>query len=101
MPGAKPGAAVGKVAYCLRRSPDLSEAVMSKLIAKHLGRAFVIELELGIGAYLIVYEGLNLEGRSVADHLLDSVEMAKDDALELYGVPIESWAKMQSSSSGS
>jgi hypothetical protein len=58
------------------------------LQVNHAGRRFRIEFGgKGIGFYLYVYDG----NRCTHDYLQDTVAIAQDDALELFGVPRESW----------
>ncbi|NOZ20204.1 MAG: hypothetical protein GXP25_03855 [Planctomycetes bacterium] len=59
-----------------------------KLKAEIGNRRFVIEEDLpDIGWYLYVFEG----GRCVADHLQDTLQIAKRQALDDYGVPLDAW----------
>lgn len=58
------------------------------LRATHGGRRFRIKFGgEGIGYYLYVYDG----DRCTHDYLQDTLAFAQDDALELFGVPIEAW----------
>jgi len=45
-----------------------------------------------IGAYLYVWDE---KGKGVYDHLQDSVEICKEQALEEYGVPLDEWIKVE------
>ena len=58
------------------------------LRATHGGRRFRIEFGgEGIGYYLYVYDG----ERCTHDYLQDTLDFARECALELFGVPTESW----------
>jgi hypothetical protein len=60
-----------------------------RLRATHGGKRFRIEYGgEGIGFYLYVYDG----DRCTHDYLQDTITLAQDDALEMFGVPPESWA---------
>ncbi len=59
-----------------------------KLNAEHDGRSFRIEEDNpDIGWYLYVSK----DGQCTHDHLQDSLEKAKEQALRQYGVPKEAW----------
>lgn len=47
-----------------------------------------IEENLGIGFYLYIYDE---KGNCIADHLQDSLELAKIQAEEEYSIPQNSW----------
>jgi len=47
-----------------------------------------IEENLGIGFYLYIYDE---KGNCIADHLQDSLELAKNQAEEEYFIPQNSW----------
>jgi hypothetical protein len=56
--------------------------------AEYGGRRFCIEFSgEGVGYYLYVYDG----ERCTHDYLQDTLAFAQADALELFGVPLESW----------
>jgi len=60
-----------------------------KLIAKHNNLKFVIEADLPeVGFYLYIF---NLDNECIADYLQDTEIMAKEFALEEFGVSINSW----------
>ena len=60
-----------------------------RLRATHGGKRFRIECGgEGIGFYLYVYDG----DRCTHDYLQATITLAQDDALEMFGVPPESWA---------
>ena len=69
------------------------------------GRRFIIDEDSDVGFYLYVYEvrgffdkDLKEEGcpRHQQDHLQDTLEMAQEQALEDFGVPLDSWRKVPS-----
>jgi hypothetical protein len=53
-------------------------------------RHFVIEQDDAAGFYLYVYEN----DYCIRDHLQDTLEVTIDVALEDYGVPKESWKRL-------
>ncbi len=58
------------------------------LRATHGGLHFRIKFGgEGTGYYLYVYDG----DRCTHDYLQDTLALAQDDALEMFGVPLESW----------
>lgn len=59
------------------------------LIAEHDGRRFEIIADDPLGYYLFCYDGLG--PRTTHDYLDDTVEDAKQRALEDFAVPIGSW----------
>lgn len=52
-----------------------------------------IEYDENVGYYLYVYEIST--NKCIADHLQDTLDFAKDDALEIYGVPLDSWKAVE------
>ena len=59
-----------------------------RLKAEHDGRSFRIEEDNpDIGWHLYVSEG----ERCIHDHLQDTLERAKGQALRQYGVPVSAW----------
>ena len=69
------------------------------------GARFVIRKDTRAGYYLYVYEdyGLFDEDRKATgtcsrhqqDHLQDTLEIAQDQALEDFGVPLDSWMQVE------
>ena len=47
-----------------------------------------------VGAYLYIWDE---KGVGVGDHLQDSVQICMEQALEDYGVPLDSWMKVEQS----
>lgn len=47
-----------------------------------------IEVDENAGYYLYIYDA---EGKCIADHLQDSLGVAKDQAFEDYGIPMAGW----------
>ena len=69
---------------------------MKKWIAKiegDLPNRFEIEEEEGIGFYLYVYEN----EKCVRDYLQDTFAFAVEDAEEMFNVPPQAWALLESS----
>jgi hypothetical protein len=59
---------------------------------RHLtSRHFEIKHDPFAGFYLYVFEN----GKCVRDHLQDSLEIAIESALEDYGVPEDTWKKIE------
>ena len=54
------------------------------------GWIFKIDHDFNVGYYLYV---CNEQNRDTHDHLQDSLEMAKEQALEDFGVPLNSWVE--------
>jgi len=60
------------------------------LRASHAGRRFCIKFGgEGIGYYLYVYD----EEGCTQDYLQDTLDLARACALEMFGVPAESWTE--------
>ena len=56
--------------------------------ATHNGRTFHIEYGgEEVGYYLYVF----VDGQCTHDYLQDTMQFAKEDARELFGVPLEAW----------
>ena len=62
-----------------------------KWVSFHAGRKYLIEEAPDIGFYFYVFEG----PADVADYLQDTLEAAKEQALEDYSVPLESWQEQR------
>jgi hypothetical protein len=63
---------------------DVYESVQGNRIYK------LVEDLPGVGVYLYIYEN----GRCIWDDLQDDFDMCKRVALEDFGVPMDSWVKM-------
>ena len=64
-----------------------------KLISQHNNQVFEIIEDLPkVGFYLYVYDS---NGKNTYDYLQDTLQMAKECALEEFGVPIDSWITEQ------
>jgi hypothetical protein len=57
------------------------------LEATHGGRRFTIEEDSTVGYYLYIFDGQ----RCTHDYLQDTLEAAKEFALEEFGVPEDAW----------
>ncbi len=58
-------------------------------------KKLVIEEDRGVGFYLEVYE----DDKCISDYLQDTLEIAMEQAEELFGVPNSSWNKVKTTSS--
>ena len=60
-----------------------------KLFAKHNNQTFEIVEDLpGVGFYIYAYDS---NGKNTHDHLQDTLQIAKECALEEFGVPLDGW----------
>jgi hypothetical protein len=57
-------------------------------------RHFVIKYDANVGFYLYVFEN----NKCTRDYLQDSLEAAKSQAMEEFGVPTDSWKRVTSAS---
>ena len=54
--------------------------------------SFIIEEDKNVGFYLYIYDS---RGFNTHDYLQDSLEIAKEQALDDFGVPLDSWVQVE------
>ncbi len=52
---------------------------------------FLIDHDENVGYYLYVYEG----EKDIYDYLQDTLQFAKEQALEQFGVPLSAWRRIE------
>ena len=65
-----------------------------KWVSKHQdeqSRTFEIKLDTNAGYYFYVYKN----GIDTHDYLQDTLQFAKEDALEFFSVPMDSWVQVE------
>lgn len=64
-----------------------------KLVSKHNNQTFeIVEDKPEVGFYLYVYD---TNGKNTHDYLQDTLQITKEFANKIFGVPLDSWKTMQ------
>ena len=56
------------------------------------GRTFIIDHDKLAGYYIYIYDN---KGKNTHDYLQDTLEIAKRFTYKMFGVPIDSWIKIE------